>query len=206
MFSIQLVYQTGRLSYLQINMVERANKLLQSLSPTITSSVLQNALSQASSRPSFLLSPTTLLTPLHARLRQLSYATRALHVTAQRVLLLTFSSSALSTAASYSMWATGYMDIQTAAGAGLLAAILGLRFAVGQWERAKKDWWGDWQRVGEGLERDVKKTVENVLDKQVCIVPKEAFRGVEELIAKRRAEVEEVDVELGKIVERVEQK
>jgi hypothetical protein len=44
----------------------------------------------------------------------------------------------------------------TAVGAGVLGALVGVRWGVGAWERAKKGWWADWDRVGEGLERDLK--------------------------------------------------
>lgn len=37
----------------------------------------------------------------------------------------------------------------------MLCIMLGVRWAVGTWERAKKRWWEDWVRVGEGLGRDL---------------------------------------------------
>lgn len=48
------------------------------------------------------------------------------------------------------------MEAGTAVGAGVLGALLGVRWAVGRWERAKRLWWQDWARVGEGLGRDLK--------------------------------------------------
>ena len=48
------------------------------------------------------------------------------------------------------------MRAETAAAAGLFAAAAGVRWAVGGWERARRRWWRDWNRVGEGLERDLK--------------------------------------------------
>lgn len=114
---------------------------------------------------------------------------------------MTLSSSALSTTAAYALWIAGAVDGPTVLGAGLLAFAVGLRFAVGQWERAKKDWWDDWRRVGEGLERDVKKVAAEVLDRQVCIVPLEACRGLETLINKRRSEVAELENEIDKLRE-----
>ena len=41
-------------------------------------------------------------------------------------------------------------------GTGMLSAVLGLRWAVGAWEKAKKRWWQDYDRVGQGLSRDLK--------------------------------------------------
>ena len=48
------------------------------------------------------------------------------------------------------------METETAAGVGMPSAALGVRWAVGKWERAKRRWWKDWDRVGEGLERDLR--------------------------------------------------
>lgn len=47
------------------------------------------------------------------------------------------------------------VDGTTTIGLGMLIAVAGVRWGVGKWERAKKIWWGDWHRVGEGLERDL---------------------------------------------------
>jgi hypothetical protein len=41
-------------------------------------------------------------------------------------------------------------------GAGVLVAVAGVRWAVGKWERAKRQWIDDANRVSEGLERDLK--------------------------------------------------
>ena len=48
------------------------------------------------------------------------------------------------------------MDASTLMGAGGLISVLGLRWAVGHWEKAKKRWWDDWKRIYDGLERDLK--------------------------------------------------
>ena len=41
------------------------------------------------------------------------------------------------------------------AAVGVLGALVGVRWGVGAWERAKRRWWADWKRVGEGLGRDL---------------------------------------------------
>ena len=43
----------------------------------------------------------------------------------------------------------------TAVGVFMLCTVLGVRWAVGKWERAKRRWWEDWFRVVEGLGRDL---------------------------------------------------
>jgi hypothetical protein len=47
------------------------------------------------------------------------------------------------------------MEMETAAGTGMLVAATGIRWMVGRWEKAKRQWWRDWDRVGQGLERDL---------------------------------------------------
>jgi hypothetical protein len=48
------------------------------------------------------------------------------------------------------------LGTETMVGTGMLSAVLGLRWAVGAWEKAKKRWWQDCDRVGQGLSRDLK--------------------------------------------------
>lgn len=48
------------------------------------------------------------------------------------------------------------MQPETALGIGMLGAIAGVRWAIGRFEGAKRKWWKDYNRVGEGLERDLK--------------------------------------------------
>ena len=46
-------------------------------------------------------------------------------------------------------------SIGTAIGIMMLWSVLGVRWAIGKWEWAKKHWWEDWYRVVEGLGRDL---------------------------------------------------
>jgi hypothetical protein len=48
------------------------------------------------------------------------------------------------------------MDVGTAIGVGLLSAVVGVRWAIGRWEKAKRRWWEDWERIGQGLDRDLR--------------------------------------------------
>lgn len=47
------------------------------------------------------------------------------------------------------------LGTETSLGVGLLGAVVGVRWGVGSWEKAKKRWWQDLDRVGEGLGRDL---------------------------------------------------
>lgn len=49
----------------------------------------------------------------------------------------------------------GLSGAGSAAGVMLLSTLVGLRWGVGKWERAKRKWWADWWRVGDGLGRDL---------------------------------------------------
>lgn len=48
------------------------------------------------------------------------------------------------------------MDPTTGIGLGLLGTVISVRWAVGKWEKEKRRWWADWERIGQGLERDLK--------------------------------------------------
>jgi len=47
-------------------------------------------------------------------------------------------------------------EMATAIGAGTLVSISALRWAVGKWERGKRRWMQDLERVGAGTSRDLK--------------------------------------------------
>ncbi|KAH8119582.1 hypothetical protein DFH11DRAFT_1723085 [Phellopilus nigrolimitatus] len=205
-FENELVFHTGRLAALQTRFVADTTALVAGLPPPLHSSVLQNTLAQLASAPSFRLAPPTpsplspsnagLLAPLRARTAQLAHATRALHLAAQRTLLSSALATALSSALGYAAWLSSVLDGASAAGAGALGALLGLRWAVGRWERARRAWWADFFRVGGGLERDLRSGLGAVLERQVCAVPEEACRGVGSAVQRREAEVGRVEEEL----------
>jgi hypothetical protein len=56
------------------------------------------------------------------------------------------------------------VDTGTYMGVGMLSALLGVRWAVGKWEKEKSAWWGDWKRIGDGLDRDLKVCSDNFLN------------------------------------------
>ncbi|KAF9452738.1 hypothetical protein P691DRAFT_783294 [Macrolepiota fuliginosa MF-IS2] len=144
--------------------------------PLFTAHILKNTLSQLSSSPSYTLMPNSLTHPITKRKSQLlTYPTARLHLKAQR---LVFGMSAGVASGSGFTWAgwMGYlmqsagesagsaiwnavgmgMDPTTGIGVGLLGAAASVRWAVGKWEKEKRKWWADWERIGQGLERDLK--------------------------------------------------
>ncbi|GLB37659.1 hypothetical protein LshimejAT787_0407100 [Lyophyllum shimeji] len=88
------------------------------------------------------------------------------------------------------------LDPGTAVGVGLLTAALSVRWAVGKWERSKRRWWQDWNRVGEGLGRDLRRTVDEAMREKVLVVPDTGCDKLSELVAHRRQEIEQIEEEL----------
>lgn len=135
--------------------------MLHELPSSLHSSLLQNSVAQLVAAPTYRLTPATLTIPIQKRLNQLYYPTTRLHLAAQNALLIFGTTSVFSSVAAWSAW-TGWLGAwaqvpgSTAAGAGALGILFGLRWAIGKWEKGKKRWWEDWDRVGEGLERDLK--------------------------------------------------
>ena len=55
------------------------------------------------------------------------------------------------------------LELETAVGTGMFISTFGVWWMVGRWEKAKKRWWRDWDRIGEGLERDLQVCINGVL-------------------------------------------
>jgi hypothetical protein len=167
-FVLQLVLQTGRLAALQERMTQSSFKLLAD-HPTISTAVLRNSLLQLKTSPRYLLAVNSLTEPLIRRRNQIiEYPTMRLHVTGQRAVLGMTGGVVSGVGISWAGWLgwllgsgeglLGFlgMDAGTAVGAGMLTALLSIRWGVGRWEKGKKRWWQDWVRVTDGLDRDLK--------------------------------------------------
>ncbi|THV05015.1 hypothetical protein K435DRAFT_774024 [Dendrothele bispora CBS 962.96] len=209
----QLIYHTGRLSTLQNSLTSTSFSILSkhASDPSLNSPVLLNALEQIRSSPFYPVSPCLLTTPLVARRSQLEYPTARLHLAGQQAAIGMGGSVATGAGlgwAGWYGWLTGsehalapllQMDATTAIGAGLLTAALGIRWSVGKWERAKRRWWADWDRVGEGLERDMTKILTKVLKENVAVVADRTCVGLSKLASKRREEIREIRDELDRL-------
>lgn len=131
-----------------------------------------------------MLSPGTLVEPLHKRKAQLdAFPTTQLHSRGQRAALglgtgvvasASFgwlgwlgwlSGAGLSTgtenALFYALSSVTNIGIEpgTAVGLGVFSALASVRWSIGKWEKAKMHWWEDWARICDGLERDLKVTL-----------------------------------------------
>lgn len=106
---------------------------------------------------------------------------------------------------------SGDMGTGTIIGLGLFGTLTGARWAVGRWERAKKRWWEDWTRVGEGLRRDLavryltcavltgradslgfQDNLDSTMRRQVALIPEKACSELEGMVLKRKQEIDEV--------------
>ncbi|KAG6866751.1 hypothetical protein C0991_011410 [Blastosporella zonata] len=207
----QLVLQAGRLSALQHDITKSTFALLEAHpTPPFNSALLQNSLQQLVASPSFHITPHTLTHPINTRRGQvIEHPTTRLHVAAQRATLGMGGSIAAGAGLSWAGWigwlagsgegllgAIG-LDAGTAVGVGLLTAVGGVRWAVGKWERAKRRWWEDWDRVGSGLGRDLRSTLDQTMQDKVLVVAQIGCNKLSDLIEQRRSEIEEVEEELG---------
>ncbi|KAL0578284.1 hypothetical protein V5O48_003695 [Marasmius crinis-equi] len=194
-----LIFHSGRLTRLQNKLEHHALSLLPSPDtaptsypasvPTIPSNTVQNLLHQQCRLPSYPLRPNTLTSPLQIRLKQLMAPTTRLHLTAQRATLGVGASVASGVGFSWAAWLAtisplhppllGNVEPTTALGLGLLSLAAGIRMTQSSVEKAKKRWWEDFDRVSEGLDRDVRKTVESVLDEKVLVVARRACTEVD---------------------------
>ena len=149
--------------------------------PPFNSALLQNTLQQKSMSPTYVLSPDTLVEPLHKRKTQLNaYPTTQLHLRGQRAAIGMGAGIVASASFGWAGWlgwlsGSGFsastegtllhvlssifnigIEPSTAIGLSVLGTLASIRWTVGKWERAKKLWWEDWIRVCQGLERDLK--------------------------------------------------
>ncbi|KAI0730330.1 hypothetical protein C8Q72DRAFT_776135 [Fomitopsis betulina] len=200
----KLIFHAGRISHLQRSLTDSASSLAASfpLSSAFHSPVLQNHLSQIAASPTFPMDSTALLHPLYTRRQQLRWPTARLQSTAQRVLLTMGGSVAGGASVAWAGWAgqLGILDFatqgETVIGVGMLGAVVGVRWAVGRFERAKKKWLSDYDRVGEGLERDLRATLERTVDERVLVVSETACSGLERAVSKRKEEIAELKEEV----------
>lgn len=164
---LQLAFHTGRLQAIQTQLSDRTGQFLRSFHPPspFSSPVIYNNYQQLISSPTYLLPPTALLRPLSDRRDTLTkFPVVRLHLAAQQVVLSTLGSVTTGLGVLWANWVGLIENVsligmnlggETIVGAGVLAGVVGLRWSVGTWEKAKRKFWADWERVGNGLARDL---------------------------------------------------
>ncbi|PPQ98783.1 hypothetical protein CVT24_003341 [Panaeolus cyanescens] len=163
----KLVFSAGKLSNLQDQLSARKEALLVK-HKSVASQVLQNQLGQLQSAPSYKVTPSALTQPIISRRNQMiQFPTTRLHVSGQKAVVGLAGGTATGLGIGWAGW-VGWlvgsgegllsimgMEANTAIGVGALVAVGSVRWAVGVWAKAKKRWWKDWHRIGEGLNRDL---------------------------------------------------
>ncbi|KAF8635207.1 hypothetical protein AX17_003983 [Amanita inopinata Kibby_2008] len=221
----KLVMHTGRLASVQENFTTKIFSVVEKCQakPPFKSALLHNSLRQQSMSTSYVVAPSALITPLHDRRRQLiAYPTMQLHVGGQRAAFgagVGIFASASFTWCGWFGWFSGMglgssasventllsafastlnlgIDPSTAVGLGVLGTLVSVRWAVGKWERAKKRWWEDWVRVCQGLERDLKATLDKVMKERVTVVAESGCAGIQQLADQRMEEIANAAKEL----------
>ena len=93
-------------------------------------------------------------------------------------------------------------SIGTAIGIMMLWSVLGVRWAVGKWERAKKRWWEGGRRAWARSEgwflftvfkiwtHVWQTTLDQTMESKVTIVADRTAEGLDRLVSKRKAEIE----------------
>ncbi|RDB25154.1 hypothetical protein Hypma_007665 [Hypsizygus marmoreus] len=211
----QLILQTGRLSALQDDVTKSIFTILKTHStPPYNSEVLRNSICQITASPSFPVTPKTLTGPIETRRAQIiEHPTTRLHLAGQRIVLGMGGGIAAGAGMSWAGWfgwlagsgeglfgAVG-LDAGTAMGVGLLGAVAGMRWAAGKWERSKMRWWEDWNRVGEGLGRDLRTTLDQTMRENVLVAAEHGCTRLSELVVRRKGEIEEIEQELDKLTQ-----
>lgn len=152
---------------MQDTFTKSATNILSSYRPPspFHSPVLHNKLSQIQASPSYKVTPSALTSSIHTRRAQLAHPTNALHATAQRVTVGMGGSVLGGLGTIWAGWAEHLgmfggmfgpgLEMETALGTGMFISTFGVWWMVQRWEKAKRRWWKDWDRVGEGLERDL---------------------------------------------------
>ncbi|KAG8981344.1 hypothetical protein FRB90_007316 [Tulasnella sp. 427] len=193
-------FHSGKLSTLHETLSTASEKAVQfPNSSTFHSAILQNNLSQISRTSSPLFSPA-LLAPITSRQSQiLQHLVPQLQSRAERAVA---SFYALSFGSLGAAWASSpivfdVLGTETAIGIAALGVVGSLRVVLMTgWEKATKKWWEGWDRVGQGLGRDVKSAYEQEVIPQLTRKPDAAAGGLEELVNRRSKDVAEVEEEI----------
>jgi hypothetical protein len=207
-----LAFDTGRLEQIHRNLSQKTDTLLRSfanphssstaMTPTpFFSPVLINSLSQL--EQTHQITPAALTSPIHARRTQLlSFVVPVLqkraYTTAYTAWSVVFASTSLSWTACVPL---DLLDPASSLGVGLLGSMAAFRWAVGAWQKAQKKFWADWERVEAGLEHDLERDLSEVVQGRVVAKAFAGAEGLEALVKKRMARVDEVDRKIQEVRE-----
>ncbi|KIJ49553.1 hypothetical protein M422DRAFT_225376 [Sphaerobolus stellatus SS14] len=199
----QLDFQTGKLALIKSSQISNTFSTLNTLPPTYQSQILLNELQQLASKPPEV-RPSTLTYPISYRLKQVEQPTLKLHRFCQRSMIMLWATSMASIGGAYAGWLFGYAGSSTAIGLGALGFVVGLRWFIARWEKGKRRWWQDWNRAGEGLERDLKEALKVLLNEKILGVPLRAADALEKMASARQQQAATVNEQLDNLLAKTE--
>ncbi|WWC87559.1 uncharacterized protein L201_002449 [Kwoniella dendrophila CBS 6074] len=222
----QIIFESGQLSYLQKNLDLKSNKIIKELSilpissskssssssnsqisHPFTSPLLLNHLSTLSlSIPQLTSKPIPLLEPIIIRRNQLlNQSIPNLQSSAQKTLLLTYSTSLLGLSLS---WLSYVPPIEifgstTAIGLGLLSIVSSIALGQKLWKKAQKKFWRDWFRITAMMKGDLQTRFDTALVTQILAKPIAAADGLEKLIQRRERRLDELQDRVNALSKRI---
>ncbi|WWC98869.1 hypothetical protein V866_005763 [Kwoniella sp. B9012] len=211
----QVIFESGRLSHLQIQLDQLSDHTIRQLSHSqshststthpFTSPLLLNHLSTLSlSVPP--LTPTSLTSPILTRREQLlTQSIPRLHSSAQRALLTTYATSLLGVSLSWMSYVPpiSLTSAPTAVGLGILSVVASLALGQRLWGKAQKKFWRDWKRITGMMKGDLETRFDTALRTQVLAKPLVAAEGLEKLIQKREKRLDDLQDKVNGLSKRI---
>lgn len=198
----QIVYETGQLSQLRRNLDLQADTTIQKMAATssrpLSSPLLVNHLATLSlSIPD--LSPSTLLSPLQQRRRQLiDIPVNQLQASARRAILTTFTLACTGVFSSW--WAyvppVAAISPPTAGALALLSVVSAAALGQRRWSTAQLKFWKEWDRATHMLRGDLQEDFVAALDTRVVAKTDAAADGLDRLLSLREERLDSLDKEV----------
>jgi len=86
-----------------------------------------------------------------------------------------------------------------------LIGLGGIRWGIRKWEKAKRRWFEDWKRVGDGLERDLTASLDRTLKDNVFVVADTGCKHLLETARKRKQEIAVVKDDADMLLDNLEE-
>lgn len=149
--------------------------------------------------------------PVESRRRQISQQlVPRLHRSAQRILLSSYTIATAGIGASIAASAFALTSAPTAVALGLLSLVTSMAAGQRMWERARRRYWRDWERIIQMLHEDLQVRFQNwcrsfqtgfasAVDARLLAKPTAAADGLQKLLARRETKLDELQRRLDNI-------
>ncbi|GAA5913005.1 uncharacterized protein JCM6883_000486 [Sporobolomyces salmoneus] len=174
-FEKHLLYSTGLFSSHSTELSKSLHSTLEKPpfkeNELLHSSILENEISKSlhpsPNSPTYI-PPTSLSTPISLRRSQLlSSPLSTLHRTARKALTSSLTLSVASLLSAVGLNLVHAVELANCAGVGVLGSTLAVWLFQGRWERGKKKFWREFERVGGGVSEDLGDEKKLLLDYKV---------------------------------------